>query len=42
MLGKYYIDIGNKYKKFHIEIEHRINVIKGNILKCKVVSADRK
>ena len=30
MLGKYYIDIGNKYKKFHIEIEHRINVIKGN------------
>ena len=30
MIGKYYIDIGNKYKKFHIEIEHRINVIKGN------------
>lgn len=30
MLGKYYVDIGNKYKQFHIEIEHRINVIKGN------------
>ena len=30
MLGRYYIDIGNKHKKFHIEIEHRINIIKGN------------